>query len=997
MKNILRYILAITIVGFVTEGLQARQQWHDDGDDNPHISLFFKDGDKTVFGIYPGIVFHKKADGYTWSFIGDPDEKEYDIADIVLPIRPGQLVDPPELTTQVKIDSVLNVIQPTVNYSWIAELYSDNIIDNRVPHLPSPIWYKQQNHSFNQPCWSSYDDFLFRFEAAPQSRNEFYDSPADVWCDYYAAIAQANKVLQSVDYFETLAGNNVVGTLRAARAEALLQRAYLHFVLVNLFSQSYQTEEANMANTGIPYLTDVNEKVDKNVPAKSVAEVYACIRKDMEEGLSMIEFLADVKSKYRFTPAAAHAFAARFYLFTREWQKVIEHANAVLGTTEEELKPYMLNYANFHDLMWSHDYRDVWQNEDSPVNIMLNDTKSLLFRRQLGYRYACNGLPGRYTFMTYHAPLQGSYYVNPIGSVSGGEIWHTYDVNEYDDKDPFFYGMTSYEIDETFEYTDTVLNMGYPHVVMRRFTGQELLLARAEAYLMSGQNNMAKKDLKSWWNLQVGSFAAEDKSLYNIKYMSDADFDYFGSDTRFPFYSDWSFTRNISPDYIVPFDALPVMNCLHAFRRFETRQTGMRLFDLKRWGMEYEHVSYPDSTVIHLSSTDPRRAIQVPWNALYDNPDLLLETYTHTMEPGQQSNIGVLAGSGNYHFSNSNEDVVKMEWDSGMFINITALKKGTATITVTDTETGQTADLVVTVAYNDLKLSDNKTSFAQRQVIYLKSGNYDYSVETSDENIVTAYVDTIPGDSIYAMPREAWNDYHVVLLAHNDGQAVVTVKDNKSGQTAEIEVNIKQTETYTVGDTQFTMVNVDGTDEMIWTYDCNHDFAIGQTEVTQALWRAVMGENPANYTGDDRPVDNISWYDCQAFIEKLNELTGLSFRLPLREEWVYAASGGAITQQYSYSGSNSLDEVAWSGRNSGGESHDVATLKANELGIYDMAGNVWEWCQDGNEDDGVQKYYIMGGGYKIDPGNRYSRQCFTFNYNTTITPENEIGGLRLAR
>ncbi len=168
------------------------------------------------------------------------------------------------------------------------------------------------------------------------------------------------------------------------------------------------------------------------------------------------------------------------------------------------------------------------------------------------------------------------------------------------------------------------------------------------------------------------------------------------------------------------------------------------------------------------------------------------------------------------------------------------------------------------------------------------------------------------------------------------------------------------------------------------------DFQLCKHTVTQAQWKAIMGDNPSNFKGDDLPVEQVSWDDAQAFIKKLNEKTGRKYRLPSEAEWEFVARGGTQSKGYKYAGSNDLDEVAWYSGNSGPKTHPVGQKKANELGLFDMSGNVWEWCEDhwhenykGAPDDGSAwlsggnaSYRVLRGGawYNLGNNSRVSRR-----------------------
>lgn len=213
----------------------------------------------------------------------------------------------------------------------------------------------------------------------------------------------------------------------------------------------------------------------------------------------------------------------------------------------------------------------------------------------------------------------------------------------------------------------------------------------------------------------------------------------------------------------------------------------------------------------------------------------------------------------------------------------------------------------------------------------------------------------------FPMPLESARTYRMVLKTPKP-----VIKDSVVIRYQDAEVESATTLTVKVGKVSFDMIKVEGgtftmgatpeqkgearKDEKPAHQVKLSNFLIGETEVTQTLWREVMGSNPSGYKGSDLPVTNITWDDCHEFIKKLNERTGKTFRLPTEAEWEYAARGGKGSQGYIFSGSNAVLDVAWHNKDSNRDKHNgpyaIKSKDPNELGIYDMSGNVNEWCSD---------------------------------------------------
>lgn len=355
-------------------------------------------------------------------------------------------------------------------------------------------------------------------------------------------------------------------------------------------------------------------------------------------------------------------------------------------------------------------------------------------------------------------------------------------------------------------------------------------------------------------------------------------------------------------------------------------------------------------------------------------------------------------------WTSSDPNVVSVDEDGILFANGLGQATITATTNATTSNgTNLTANCNVNVVKryfcdNDVN-QDGVVTAADVTALYdyLLSGDKTYisSSDVNDDGTVTA--------------TDVTSVYEEILNGSNGNNNDNSVEFNVNGVTFKM-IRVEGG-TFTMGATPEQGSDAENDEKPAHEVTLS-PFYIGETEVTQQLWQAVMGNNPSQYVGEQHPVERVNRNDCLSFISKLNEMTRMAFRLPTEAEWEYAARGGQISQGYKYSGSNDINEVAWYKDNSGNTTHDVRSKNPNELGIYDMSGNAWEWCNDyyredyyssspSNDPQGpssggggwIFEHYVIRGGSKSYP----TDSCRVSNRQTTIANPTAFDsiGLRL--
>ncbi len=512
-----------------------------------------------------------------------------------------------ELETVDQLRELLSTAYMEYNYSTPCELSSDNVIDNNAPD-PNGVRY-------NLPTYAATDDQLFRFEDVTMGTGS--DTPSGIWEGCYRAIAAANAVIERGTEMNEKGGltNEETKKLRAAMGEAYLIRSYHHFILAQVFCMPYRGEELSKNYQGIPYITKPETSVKPHYERGTLAETYEKIEKDLQLGLSLVDDSYYEVPKYHFNRAAANAYAARFYVFTRKYDKALEYANAAFNGSDPKtmLSDIWANRGSMYYISDIGRYYTSMKRKNIFMNISTNSTSS---RRTHGYRYTTNRDARRSTIQGPGPSWQDIKWTNSKTKETFSMhpcfngLCSTAGQAEYGS---YFGGISS----EQFEYTDKVAGIGYPHVVRMEFWVEETLLCRAEAKLFLGDIDGCLEDLTIWDYARRQLGAGES---YNFKDMTRKLIeDFYAKDPGDKTYDGFGIVKPIHIDEVCPSaqysltpDKEPYMQCIQHFRRIETVHNGMRFFDIKRLGLEITHHFGRFNTAYTLKTLDPRCAMQIP-------------------------------------------------------------------------------------------------------------------------------------------------------------------------------------------------------------------------------------------------------------------------------------------------------------------------------------------------------------------------------------------------
>ncbi len=513
-----------------------------------------------------------------------------------------------EIDKVEKVEALLASAYPADSYVRLAELASDNVDD------------------LNGDLNGNYDRFseqCYRWQEITESDNE---NAAMVWQGHYAAIASANHALQAIDELGGVAASD---ELRALRGEALLCRAYSHFILTNLFCLNYSKTHSE-SDLGIPYITEPESTLHPHYERPSVAEDYRLIEKDLLEGLQLMSDVIYTNPRYHFNSKAAYTFASRFYLFYQQPEKVIEYSTKALGDNPSALmRDYDAMQSMPTDNMQPRAMQYVSVNDQANfllLPVISND--AFYFQGySTGGRFNTNHYIGQAElfFATPWAPeTQAAAEAQSIFRF----YWFYSQVY-----DKFLLPKTPYFFEETNPNNHT----GYYRTVVVALKAEEAVLNRAEAYAVLGQNDKALADINIWTNSFIvdsvtyvsGGHYNWDPFEYVVEYSTEKvprdltmesihkwhhKYDYYTPERPLP-------RKHLNPEWLQlteGSDQECLLQTILLLRRLEFLHEGMRWFDIKRYGMKiYRREINAALNMLTLTDSmeyrDPRQAIQLPF------------------------------------------------------------------------------------------------------------------------------------------------------------------------------------------------------------------------------------------------------------------------------------------------------------------------------------------------------------------------------------------------
>lgn len=443
-----------------------------------------------------------------------------------------------------KIGELLVGAYPEASYIPFLEAMSDNAGD-KSPLAPVQTLTNQQ---------------AYNWEVIEQSNQ---DTPNFYWEQAYRAISATNHAL------EAIAERGERPEDRAFKGEALVARAYNHFMLVSLFSQRYNPNRSYY-DLGIPYVEEAEKVVFGDYERGTVEEVYAKIERDLQAGLELISDQVYEVPEYHFTRQAAFAFASRFYLNKGEWDKVVEYSSRALGSDPT----FLLRDWEYYNTLDYYGMEAAYTRYDEPANLLLSEAISTW---------------GRYAGLNrYGMTVELRDEIFPASNVANGQwIYRIYG------------GETTLNIPkykEHFKLTSINATTGVPYIMAPLFTAEEVLFNRAEAYVMLGQYEEAVADINDFLSKRIVNYS-EASNLINV-----SDFE-----TYYQF-----FAPSLAPFYEVDMQQQSFLKGILDLKRKEFIQEGMRWFDVKRFNIVVERRDQEGNVTDTLEEDDLRRAVQIP-------------------------------------------------------------------------------------------------------------------------------------------------------------------------------------------------------------------------------------------------------------------------------------------------------------------------------------------------------------------------------------------------